>query len=393
MRILISGARAPVALELVRALGRAGHTVYAADSMAGTLAGSSRHAAGAVLLPPPRRAPDAFGAALLAAVEAHRIELVIPTCEEVFYVAMAHAALAARCRVFCEPLDKLARWHHKGDFERRAAGLGLLTPRTALLRSGADLRAALPSFPRYLLKPAYSRFATRIITNCGPHAGARPLGTCRPTPAQPWLLQEYIDGAGLCSYSTLHAGHVTAHCAYTTPVVVGQGSGAAFCAVEGAATLEVARALGGAGYSGQLSLDFIRAPSGRLYLLECNPRATSGAHLIRADRLVGGLLDPAQPTWVEPAGRRRQLSAAVLPLLASRALRRPLDGRGWRDLAAAAGTRDAIMRAADPLPALAQLAQSLRFWAISRRERIGLLAATTADIEWNGDAALHQPEP
>lgn len=386
MRILITGARAPVALELTRALGRAGHSVVAADSLPVTLAGASRHAAGAVRLPPPRRSPAAFIAALLDAVGRLGIELILPTCEEVFYLAMGHAQLAARARLFCEPIAALAPLHHKGAFQARAAALGLDTPRTAELRSAAELRAALPAFPRYLLKPAFSRFATRVITNCGPHAGRRPLASCRPTPADPWLIQEYVAGAALCSYSVVHAGHVTAHCAYATPFTAGQGSGSAFVAVDGAASLEVARAIAAPGYTGQLSLDFIRTPEGRLALLECNPRATSGAHLIAPARLVGALLDPAQPTWLQPAGARRQLSLAVLPVAAARALRRPLRRAGWRELAAAARTPDAIICAADPLPALAQLPVTLRFLAVALRDGSAPLAATTADIEWNGDA-------
>lgn len=387
MRILITGTRAPVALELVRALGRAGHSVFGADSLAPTLAGCSRYLAGHVRLPPPRYAPAAFGAALGEAVARLGVELVIPTCEEVFYVAMHHGAGGAR--PFCEPLAELAGWHHKGAFQRRAAALGLATPRTAVVESRAELQAALPAFPRYLLKPAYSRFATRLITNCGPRAGAQPLAACRPSAAEPWLVQEYIDGEAVCSYSTLHGGHVTAHCAYATPQRAGAGAGTAFVSLDGGPTLAVVRALGAAGYTGQLSLDFIRAPGGEHVLLECNPRATSGAHLIRRDRLVGGLLDPGQATWVEPAGRRRQLSLAALPAAAARAVGRPLERARWRELWAAARAADVILADGDPLPALAQLPQVLRFALISRRRGVGLLAATTDDIEWNGDADLH----
>jgi len=388
MRILITGARAPVALELARALGRAGHTVYAADSIGGTLAGSSRYAAGRLRLPPPRYCPGTFLDAMATALEALAIELVVPTCEEVFYLGMGHARLAARARLFCEPLDELARWHHKGAFHERATALGLATPRTELLRSPADLHEALPRFPRFLLKPAFSRFATSVITNCGPQAGRRPLAACRPSAAQPWLIQEFVPGEAVCSYSLLHAGHVAAHCAYATPFTVGGGSGAAFVSVDGGESLEIVRALAGSGYTGQLSLDFIRGPAGRLVLLECNPRATSGAHLIRPDRLVGGLLDPIQPTWVEPAGVRRQLSLAVLPLAVARALRRPSRAASRRALFVELRAGDVIFSADDPLPALAQLPQALRFLAIGRRKGIGPLAATTDDIEWNGDANL-----
>ena len=250
-----------------------------------------------------------------------------------------------------------------------------------LARDTAELSAALPCFPAYLLKPAYSRFATQIITNCGPRAGQRPLESCRPTPAQPWLVQQYIAGESICSYSTLHGGHVTAHCAYITPHKVNHGSGVQFESIDGAETLAIVRRLGAAlGYTGQLSLDFIQGEGG-LYLLECNPRATSGVHLIDSDALIGGLTDPGRPTWVEPAGRRRQLTLALL----ASGLLQP---RGWPAmLRDAARVSDVIYDRADLLPALTQLRAALTFAAIGRRKRIGLVAAMTDDIEWNGEAA------
>lgn len=384
MRILITGARAPVALELVRALGTAGHCVYAADSFTPNLAGSSRYAAAALQLPAPRYDPESFRAALRTAVARYHIDLIIPTCEEIFYVAMDHPALSAQTQLLSEPIERLVDWHHKGRFQQRAAALGLTTPRTVMINSTAELVAQLPAFPRYLLKPAYSRFATRVITNCGPYAGTRSLAACQPTPAQPWLLQEFIEGEAVCSYTILHGGRITAHAAYTTPQTAGLGAGITFVTVDGQASLTVAAALGSSGYSGQLALDFVRTSTGDYYLLECNPRSTSGIHLLQRDQLVRALLDRHAPTWVEPAGRRGQISALAIPAAGAALLRRPVSFERWAMLLSAIRTPDVIMAATDPRPALTQLLQTVRFAAISHRRRISLIAATTDDIEWNG---------
>jgi predicted ATP-grasp superfamily ATP-dependent carboligase len=379
MNILITSSRAPVALELIRVFGRAGHTVCATDTLPWTLGSHSRYLARHYVTPPPRFDSAGFARALLGIVELAQIDWLIPTSEEVFFVAKHHAALAAQTRVFSEPLEALAALHNKHTFQQRAAALGLRTPRTALIRDAAELRARLPEFPSYLLKPAYSRFAIHIATNCGPRANQLPLDAIDPTPSRPWLLQDYIAGENVCSYSTLHGGHVTAHCAYVTPYKVNHGSGAQFVSVDGTATLEIVRALGAAlGYTGQISLDFIRADDG-LYLLECNPRATSGVHLVEPERLIGGLTQPEQPTWVEPAGRSRQIALVVL----AEALRdRPRRRRMLGDLARVS---DVVLSRADPLPAFVQLRMALAFAQISRRKRIGLTAATTDDIEWNGE--------
>jgi predicted ATP-grasp superfamily ATP-dependent carboligase len=370
-----------VALELIRAFGRAGHRVYATDSMRWTVGSHSRYLAQHIVTPPPRYDSAGFAAALQQIVERAQIDWLIPTSEEVFFVARHYRQLAARARVFTEPLDVLDSLHHKHRFQLRCAALGIRTPRTALANDTAELHAALACFPAYLLKPAYSRFATQIITNRGPRAGQIGIERCRPTPAQPWLVQQYIHGESVCSYSTLHGGHVTAHCAYITPRKVNHGSGVQFESIDGAATLAIVRRLGAElGYTGQLSLDFIQGEEG-LYLLECNPRSTSGVHLIEPPALIGGLTDPHQPTWLEPAGRRGQLALA---LLASG----PERPRGWpallRDLAR---VRNVIFDRSDPLPELIQLRAALSFAALGRRKRIGLVEAMTDDIEWNGEAA------
>lgn len=384
MNILITSSRAPVALDLIRAFGRAGHTVYATDTLRWTMGSHSRYLTRHVVTPPPRHDPHGFGAALARLIEQERIDWLIPTSEEVFYVARHYQALAARTNVLTEPLSALHPLHHKGEFQRRCAELGITTPRTALIRGQAELREALPDFPEYLLKPAYSRFATRVITNRGPRAGQLPLHECRPTSAAPWLVQQYVDGACVCTYSTLHSGHVTAHCAYATPRKVNHGSGVQFVSIDGAATLEIVCRLGAAlGYTGQMSLDFIQAPDG-LYLLECNPRATSGLHLIDQDTLIGGLTRASQPTWVAPPGRCRQLSLA---LLASE-FARP---RHWPTLARdLARVDDVVFDRVDPLPALVQMRAALTFAAIGRRKRLSLSEAMTEDIEWNGEEGTEE---
>ena len=379
MNILLTSARAPVTLELIRAFGRAGHTVYATDTQPWTLGSHSRYLARHIVTPPPRFDPPGFVAALEGVIHAARIDWLIPTCEEVFSIARAYERLSAQTHVMTSPLALLAELHHKYRFQQQAAALGLRTPETLLVRSSEELRLALRRFPAYLLRPVYSRFATRIITNCGPRAGQLPLAACQPSPAQPWLAQEYIAGQSVCTYSTLHRGHVTAHCAYATPFKVNHGSGVQFVAIDAAPTLALVRRLGAAlGYTGQLALDLLETAEG-LYLLECNPRATSGVHLLPADRLIDGLTRADQPTYVAPPGRCRQLA---IPFVIS-ALRQP---QHWPALLRALQNEgDVIIERDDPRPGLVQLRMALHVIRLGVQQRRSLTAATTYDIEWNGE--------
>jgi hypothetical protein len=329
------------------------------------------------VIPSPRHASEAFGNALFDIVTGNRIDWLIPTCEEVFHVGKHHERLSTVTRVLGLPLAELDRWHNKYTFQQYAAARGLLAPRTELVRSTAELEAALTRYPAYLLKPAYSRFAARVVTTRGPLAGRCPLASCRPSALEPWLVQEFIEGEGECCYSVVHGGRITAHCAYRTPHQVKGGAGVSFLSVAGGPTLVLARRLlEGTTFTGQFSLDVLRTPDGPC-LLECNPRATSAVHLLRPARLVQALLDPGAPLWVEPPGRYQQLLGVVLARNPLRLLANP--PQEW--------CRDVILSLRDPLPAVMQVLQVRHFLAVARRRSIGLLAATTDDLEWNGPAS------
>jgi hypothetical protein len=378
MNVLITSSRAPVALELIRAFGRAGHRVYATDTLPLTLGSASRYLAGHMRTPPPRQEPAAFQHVLIDIIKQYQIDLLLPTCEEVFAIGAAYADLAAWTRVYTVPLGLLDRLHHKGRFQALAAGLDLRTPRTVVVRSQVELQSALADFPHYLLKPAYSRFAGRIISNCGPWAGQSRPADCRPSPQQPWLVQEYIDGELICSYSLLQRGRLNAHCAYRAPYKAGYGSGIYFRSIAEPASRAAAAAIAGAlAYSGQLSLDFIRSQN-VLYLIECNPRTTSAVHLMDGAALAAAMCDPDYQAPPVPAGRNRQL----FPLTLAGALRRSADRRSLlRDMPRA---HDVIFAADDPAPALAQFAMTAMFAAQALRRGITITEATTHDIEWNG---------
>ena len=88
----------------------------------------------------------------------------------------------------------------------------------------------------------------------------------------------------------------------------------------------------------------------------------------------------------EPGLRRRGPAAIERQLALARLASGLAQPRGWPALLCdLAHVRDVIFERNDPLPALAQLCAALTFAAIGRRKRIGLVAAMTDDIEWNGE--------
>jgi predicted ATP-grasp superfamily ATP-dependent carboligase len=390
MRILITGARAPVALELVRLLAQSGHQVWCADSLPISLAGSSRFAQGYSRTPSARYERSAFGRSLIELVQKEKIDLLIPTCEEVFYVAAWHKQLSKDCQVWCEPINELWRWHHKGEFQRYAASLGVRTPRTRELHSRQELLDALADFPRYLLKPAFSRFSQTIISNCIAKNGLT-LEDCQPSKEQPWLIQEFIDGDNECSYSVVHNGQIHAHCAYRIPASAQGGAGSAFQSVDGQESLTIAQRLASSAYNGQLSLDFIRTPKNELVVLECNPRTTSAAHVMDSSQLAKALVSQ-QGNWLEPAGSEGQVGLATIPALLGQTVQAKFSKGARKALQSSLTRRDVIWRSDDPQPYFSQIPLFLYFLRLARQKRISIFAATTDDLEWNGDADLFTTE-
>src|SRR5688572_17054720 len=107
MRILISGARAPVAQDLARACRAAGMDVHLADSVTPFAARALRPRFPIHRLPPPRQAFADFRKRLLALIDEIAPDLLVPTCEEVFWLAEAARRDGYADRLFAPPPDLL----------------------------------------------------------------------------------------------------------------------------------------------------------------------------------------------------------------------------------------------------------------------------------------------
>lgn len=378
MHVLILGARAPACLEWARVFDAAGWRVTVADSLAWPLARASRAAHGFLRLPEPRRSPARWTEAIAQAVRREGITLVLPTCEEAFY--LSHGRDRIPCRVFTSGFALMHRLHHKGWFAEMTRGWPVQAPTTVLLRSPADLAPLRAASRDWVFKPAYSRFATQTLIRPAPPR----LDAVRPTEAQPWVAQRFVAGREHCSYSLLVDGRVTAHACYHPRYRVGRGSGIWFEPTDPAPVRALVERLGAeTGYTGQLAFDVIEAADGRCHVLECNPRATSGVHLLggRPEALVAALLGEGGEGGTAVLGGDGAPRAVALAMLLFAAPRHGLTRRFWRDYAAAA---DVVTRPGDRAPLPAQWLGLAEVTGRALARGIGLLPAATADIEWDG---------
>jgi predicted ATP-grasp superfamily ATP-dependent carboligase len=289
MNILLTGGRAPAALELARAFHGAGHTVFMAESLRGHLSQPSAAIKANFVVPAPRQEQDAFIIALKKIIEQNQINLLIPTCEEIFHVAMRREELP--CVVFTESINKLDQLHNKWKFIVNAADYGLSVPETVLITTQDALFHAYSNWRELVLKPTYSRFASRTLM-------LPPLREASSTltfhSSAPWVAQGYIKGTEICTYSICRNGHITAHTAYPSTFTAGLGATIVFQHINHPAIFQwVKTFVAKNNFTGQIAFDFIQTPDGKIYALECNPRATSGVHLLASHpQFVEAFLNP-----------------------------------------------------------------------------------------------------
>lgn len=382
--ILLTGGRAPAALELARVFHAAGHRVLMAESVKHHLSQPSRALTASFHVPPPRQQTAAYLDALKHIIITHQVDLLIPTCEEIFYVSLGHEALSQHCTVFVEPIELLRPLHHKSLFIQKAASYGLAVPETILLESPTHLPEAFDRWPALVLKPAYSRFASQTVIKPRFHQ-AQNLPISHDSA---WVAQQFIEGQQLCTYSIAHEGHLTAHTAYRAEFTAGQGAAIRFQHIDHAASLAwVQHFVATERFTGQIAFDFIETPSGEVLAIECNPRTISGAHLLaRCPHFANAFLDPSTPCVTPPPDFSAMLLTGMLVYGLPDALKQHTLA-AW--LKAFTTSHDVIYRATDPKPALLQWRSILHFIRSGYKHGITPLAASTLDIEWNGFQSIH----
>lgn len=378
--VLITGARAPVAQDLARACRAAGYEVHLADSATSHAARALRPAFPVHRLPPPRQAFAAFRTAMLRLIETTGAAHILPTCEEVFWLAEAAARDGYAERLFAPELALLARLHSKARFVDFAAGLGITVPETRILEAPLSPDELQRPLDQLVLKPEYSRFATHTIV--APSAAR--FARIEPSPARRWVAQQRIQGDEICSWSALHQGRVTAFAAYRPRWRQGRAAAFQVEAVTAPNIREISERIGAAtGMTGHLSFDVIVDADGIAYPIECNPRAVSGLHLFDASAALARAVLEGVPCGEPAPGTLRHMGPAMALLGMPAAL---FSGRlgalraDWRR------SRDVIDREGSARVTLACLADAAGFAWQALRSRRSAAGGTTVDIEWDGEA-------
>ncbi|TWU06099.1 ATP-grasp domain-containing protein [Stieleria varia] len=381
--ILVTGGRAPAALELVRLLHASGYRVVMAESLRWHLSRQSWAVARNYFVPWPSREPDNYVDSIAEIIDKEQATLLIPTCEEIYYLAERRERIPHTCVLLAPEWPQLHTLHSKWLFIHQARRYQLAVPETKLLTSRRACELEFESGRELVFKPVYSRFASSTVV--------RPkclddFAAVQPNLEFPWVAQEYISGRQLSTYSLAHEGKLLAHVNYPMNFSTGIGPTFAYEPIAHPAMLQwVAQFVAAERFSGQIAFDFIEREDGSVIAIECNPRSTSGLHLFRRRIDLGhAFVHPEQHTgpMLVPRSRRPVQHTLILLLWAIGYV------RSWSELKRWARTfiwgKDILLSVHDPLPLLMFGFNLLPVLARARKYSVNIDQAATMDIEWNG---------
>lgn len=377
MKILLTGSRAPVALDLSRRLHRDGHTVLHADSLQNGMGMMSNTATKTFVVPRPVDSPKRYVEALAEVIKTNAVDCLIPTCEEVFFIAAYRSLLP--CRVLIDEFEKLAQIHNKWEFSKFAGNEFATVPQTALLNTSPPDEIAI-NCRDWVFKPVYSRFASRTLI--GP--SKKRLAQIQPTLNEPWIAQRRVHGVEYSTYSIVKDGKLLAHSTYKSLYKAGVGSGICFQPKRIPVIEHFVRVFAKKlNYTGQIGFDFICDQQEHYWVLEGNPRATSGAQLFDHNDPLSDALLRNNNDVLRPSNERPAMIEFAMPVwglwdaIINKKLQFPAD---------LIRSRWMTMTVHDPWPTLGLLKSLWEIARIARRENRTLQQASTFDIEWNGAA-------
>lgn len=378
MNILITYSRHNVALDLARNFGKHGHKVYLADSIKKTFASYSSYVEKSFLVPSARFDESGFISELINIIKQCDIDILFPTLEEIFYISRNKEKILDSCpnvRILADDLTKLLQLHDKYNFYNTVKELDILTPDTFAIKNKNELLQIVNSSKdkRYVLKPVFSRFGvqSKIIDSQTNFDDIDFVDT-------KWILQEYIEGELVCSYSYAENGKIKFHVAYNnghTKIKNGFGASTFVNPFEREQEILdiISKIVKLYNFNGNISFDFIEH-NNQFYIIECNPRITSGVHILRKNNLFDLLFTDNIPKNID----KRRCHLLINNLFNFKSYSFDYCKKLF-------SYPDAIFDIKDMKPFLfGQFIEINQFRKEAKRYGCPFLTAFSYDVEWNG---------
>ncbi|WP_143951806.1 ATP-grasp domain-containing protein [Streptococcus mitis] len=158
---MITSPRAPVAIDWVSLALKSNHEVHLTDSLESSLAFFTYEQGRRPIyhkIAGPRYDFPSYAKAMIALI--NQVDLVIPTCEDIFYLEQLPLSDSNRAKCLMPEKDLIFQLHHKyAIYQIIKNPVGIIYPKTKLLESWSDLDQNQLSST--ILKPVFSRFGKR----------------------------------------------------------------------------------------------------------------------------------------------------------------------------------------------------------------------------------------
>lgn len=376
--ILITGGRAPVSLHLIHLCKKAGYDVYVADSIPYYTSKSSDLVKKSFVVTKPNQDHEKFIENILEIVKKYKIDLIIPTCEEVFHLSKSKEVLEEYVKLFTMDISTLHTLHNKWTFINMIKGSNhIKVPTTYYVTNQKQIKIYLSGYSskeEFVLKPVYSRFSSNIY-----FINKDKIPTVDCSRENPYVLQQRIRGEQICSYSVIQSGNIVAHSSYQTVYTLGQGAGIYFKPYQVQKVFNFIKEFSLENrINGQISFDFIMDNKGDIYPIECNPRSTSGLHLFEGNtELIDSMVKEKQECIVAYPSE----SICVMPILVISKIFKNGLKKTIRDIR----NCKSIFKHEKDRKTLFSQNLMLSYFAInSIIKRKKMVSISTEDIEWGG---------
>ncbi len=308
-RVVVTGARTYFSLPVIRALGRRGVAVTAADWDRHALGFYSRFTRRRWIVPRVADAPEAFVDDLARRLRARPHEALIPLYEEALAIARYRDRLPASLRIALPDYATMIRLHDKRGLAAFAHEAGVATPVTRAVPRGATPDVDDLGIPLIVKAPQASS-ARGVVKVASRAALDGSIATMRREHALPddvpVLVQQAIDGDQLCAIAFAWHGRPKGVLLYRNVVEYPEAGGAGIVRIglrDRRVERDVERMLEASAWHGIAGFDFmVERDTGRHYLIDANPRYTPATLLALRSRfdLLSMALAAEEPAAADP---------------------------------------------------------------------------------------------
>mmetsp|Transcript_128070 Transcript_128070/g.398873 ORF Transcript_128070/g.398873 Transcript_128070/m.398873 type:complete len:591 (+) Transcript_128070:137-1909(+) len=278
--VLVTTGRQAKTLHAVRALKELGCRVVVTDYQPmSASAVSTACDATATLAPLDSERVGEWVDHLEALILREKVDLVLPmsTINEALFIGVAKDWLARRLphvQFFCEGLEMMSRLDNKATFAKMCHESGVPVPENGIVTSREQLEDGSVPFGDMdvIVKRIESSINREEEIKMVPCGGRAPVSV-QPSQADPWQWQRFVKGVEYSAWFVCVEGRITFQGCYRSEADLLFFDG---MPVPGDVEAAIAKLISMYRLTGQYAFDFFREEgTGRFFVIECNPRASS----------------------------------------------------------------------------------------------------------------------